>query len=111
MPTVLFCNHLFPPKSKSLKNSKNDLDLGEKSFHARERGYDLATFITFALTDQAAEHGVLAINAADSVRTLLSSRGNLQSLSRVLVVTLGAQATEVNWDDLCHEYIARGDFQ
>ena len=84
--------------------------LGEKSVDIDGGNFDFATFITFALADQASEHGTLASTAEEAVRLLTTNRG-LPSLSRIVAVTLGARATEVDWDGLLIESINRGDVQ
>lgn len=53
---------------------------------------------------------VLASTAEEAVRLLTANR-SLPDLSRIVAVTLGAQATEVNWDGLLIEHINRGDVQ
>jgi hypothetical protein len=85
--------------------------LGEKSVDIDGGNFDFATFITFALADQASEHGALASSAEEAVRLLTTTNRGLPSLSRIVAVTLGAQATEVDWDGLLREYINRGDVQ
>jgi hypothetical protein len=99
------------------RNNKNklsmskDIELGEKSVGVTSNGYDFATFITFALADQASEHGVLAASAEEATRLLMATNRGLPQLSRIVVVTLGSQTTEIDWDRLFVEYIARGDLQ
>lgn len=92
-------------------NNLKDEELGEKSVGVTSNGYDFATFITFALADQASEHGVLASSAEEATRLLMTTNKGLPSLSRIVVVTLGSQATEIDWDRLFNEYIGRGDIQ
>jgi hypothetical protein len=46
----------------------------------------------------------------EAVRLLMANRG-IPGLSRIVAVTLGAQATEVDWDRLLIEHINRGDVQ
>jgi hypothetical protein len=98
-------------KEKQAIKIYDDSELGEKYFPVINDGWDFAAFVTFALADQASEHGVFSTSAEEGIRELMSSDKNLPSLSRILVVTLGAQATELNWDNLLREYVSRGDLQ
>jgi hypothetical protein len=66
------------------------------------RGVDLAMFVTFALADAGADHGVLASTAVEAVSVLMS--GDPRP-SRVLVVTLGEGTTPVEWNTVLHEWI------
>jgi hypothetical protein len=77
--------------------------LGETSVGVQQNGLDLAMFITFAVTDPASEHGVLASDAREAVSVLMS--GDAPNPSRVLVVTLGEGATPVEWNETMHEWI------
>ena len=98
-------------ESRKNKTPSKDIELGEKSVGVTSSGYDFATFITFALADQASEHGVLAASAEEATRLLMATNRDLPQLSRIVVVTLGSQVTEIDWDRLFVEYISRGNLQ
>lgn len=85
--------------------------LGEQTVEINGGNFDFATFITFALADQASEHGALASDAHEAVRLLTTTNRGLPNLSRIMVVTLGAQASEVDWDRLLPDFINRADAQ
>lgn len=104
-----FENHV--EESRKSKPLSKQMELGEKSVGVTGKGYDFATFITFALADQASEHGALASSAEEAARLLMATNRNLPPLSRIMVVTLGSKATQANWDRLFVEYIGRGDIQ
>jgi hypothetical protein len=96
-------------RKKIPKNSVTKL--GEQSIDIDGGNFDFATFITFALADQSSEHGVLTSTAEEAVRLLMTANRGLPNLSRIMAVTLGAQASEVDWDRLLVENIRRGDLQ
>ncbi len=98
-------------KNENKLSLSNDIKLGEKTLGVTSGGYDFATFITFALADQASEHGVLAASAKEATSLLMSSNRNLPQLSRIVAVTLGSQASEIDWDRLFEEYLDHGDLQ
>ena len=98
-------------ESRKNENFSKNNELGEKSVEVTSDGYDFATFITFALADQASEHGVLAASAEEATRLLMATSQGLPQPSRVVVVTLGSRATEIDWDRLFVEYLVRGDLQ
>jgi hypothetical protein len=81
-------------------------NLGVASLPARESGFDFATFITFALADQASELGVATADPEHAMYALMG--GNLRSPTRILVITLGNPSTTVNWDRVLAEYVRRG---
>jgi hypothetical protein len=108
-PATRFTLHVNDARENTPKQS-GAATLGEKSIDISGGNFDFATFITFALADQASEHGALASTAEEAVRLLTTTRG-LPNLSRIVAVTLGAQATEVDWDKLLVDYINRGDVQ
>src|ERR1041384_1496303 len=110
-PTVLSANYFEHNVEAQRKNKPTQKELGTEYIGVTSSGYDFATFITFALADQASDHGLFAPTAEDAVRALMATNLALPQLSRVVVVTLGAQATDVNWDRLFVEYIGRGDLQ
>jgi hypothetical protein len=91
-----------------VKDSQNkpdkSIDLGKKLISVTEKGYDFATFITFAVADQASEYGELASSAKEAIRLLMATK---PQLSRVLCVTLGGEASEVDWNELFDEYTGR----
>lgn len=73
-----------------------------------DHGCDLATFITFALADLTADHGVPAEDGPQAVRMLMAQAPPL--LSRVLIVTLGhGEPLVLNWEELLREYIGFGE--
>lgn len=76
--------------------------LGEFSRSVNGKGIDLAMFITFALADAGADHGVLASTAAEAVSVLMS--GDPRP-SRVLVVTLGEGTAPVEWNTVLRQWI------
>ncbi len=76
--------------------------LGEITKLVNGHGVDLAMFVTFALADAGADHGVLASTAAEAVSVLMS--GDPRP-SRVLVVTLGEGTTPVQWRDVLGQWI------
>lgn len=81
------------------------MDLGNENW---TRADDLRSL---PLKSAASEHGVLASSAEEAVRLLMATNRGLPNLSRIMIVTLGAQATEVAWDRLLSEYINRGGLQ
>jgi hypothetical protein len=98
-------------KSRNNTTKTPGAKLGEVFIDINGGNFDFATFITFALADQASEHGALASTAEEAVRLLTTTNRGLPNLSRIMVVTLGARATEVDWDRLLIESINRGDVQ
>jgi hypothetical protein len=78
-------------------------NLGSTSENVCEDGFDLATFITFGITDQASEYGVLETSPAAAVSAVMA--GPAGPPSRVLVVTLGSGMAVVDWRHLSQEWI------
>lgn len=72
---------------------------------ARDWGFDFATFLTFALSDPTSERGAASSDPQAAVSALY---GPTPVPSRILVVTLGAPAKLVNWDDVLSEYVRFG---
>jgi hypothetical protein len=84
-------------------------DLPSISVDTQGNGWDLAAFVTFALTDPGSEEGVLATTAEDAVGELMAHTvAPLPSPSRILVVTVGAGTSTVHWPGLFREYIGSG---
>ena len=112
-PTVQPASNFSYEIEESRKNKTNlkQPELGEKSAKVTGGGYDFATFITFALADQASEHGALASSAEEAARLVMATNQGLPQPSRIMVVTLGSRATEANWDRLFREHIGRGEQQ
>lgn len=108
-PASQFTYHV--NEARENKPKPSGATLGEKSLDISGGNFDFATFITFALADQASEHGALASTAEEAVRLLTATNRALPNLSRIMIVTLGAQATEADWDRLLIESINRGDVQ
>ncbi len=79
--------------------------LGEASLPARSDGYDFASFVTFALSDPAAEHGLIASSPAEALRLLMAGCEALSEPSRVMIVTLGSPPQPPNWNEMLGEHI------
>ena len=78
---------------------------GMRSLQARDGGWDLASFITFALADAGSEHGVLVDTPSAARAVLFGQQTPLSPPSRVLVVSLGSGLTDVAWDQLLGEHL------
>ena len=91
----------------------SDENLGEESIPVRNTGndFDFASFLTFALADQASNHGVFTVDAKNGARILMNSDYEriLSPLSRIVVVTLGVDATEIDWNHLFGEMIGKNN--
>lgn len=100
-PTVLpaekFRAQIETERKESPKNS-----LGSKSENVCDDGFDLATFITFGVADQASEYGVLETSPDAAFSVMMSGSAGLPS--RVLVVTLGSGTADVDWRHLSQEW-------
>jgi len=108
-PTVLPAKH-FQHRRDELQKEKaqsKSTSLGKETTHARNAGYDFATFVTFALADPASEHGAYVLTAEDAVTELMRVRPPLSPPSRVMVITLGSGARVVDWAELLREFIGQ----
>lgn len=110
MPTVKAASELAENLKDELSNIAEDdrhQKLGEKTVgvDVGDSGLDFASFVTFAVADPAAEHGVLTSDAGDAVRVLMSQ----STLSRVMVISIGQGASIVDWTDLFGEYLPQAD--
>jgi hypothetical protein len=99
-----------PPTVRLASDFRHDLDeyrkkprhsSAEITKQVNGNGFDLAMFITFALADAGADHGVLASTANEAISVLMSGGAP----SRVLVVTLGEGTTPVTWNAALGEWI------
>jgi len=88
------------------KNEKRPKEkLGEVSLPARSDGYDFATFVTFGLSDPAAEHGVMTSSPTEALRVLMAGTEALSEPSRVMIVTLGSPPQPPDWNEILREHI------
>lgn len=88
-PTVL-------PVSE-VTTTPEDAKAASKTIPGRNDGYDLAAFMTFAGSDPASSHGVLASDPRRAAAILLHERRRVPPPSRVVVITLGSPAVTVDW--------------
>lgn len=108
MPTVKAASDLAENLKDELADVQDDErhdKLGTKSVgvgvDVGDSGLDFASFVTFAVADPAAEHGVLTTDAKDAVWTLMSH----STPSRVMVISIGEGASVVDWLDLFGQYL------
>jgi hypothetical protein len=109
-PTVLPASH-FKHRLETLRQEKAPVktqSLGSESTNAQETGYDFATFLTFALADPASEHGAYVLTAEEAVTEMMVTRPPLSPPSRVMVITLGENASVIDWNELLREYLGQG---
>jgi hypothetical protein len=92
----------FQDDLKQAQQQNPPRQLGEITKSVNRNGVDLAMFVTFALADAGADHGVLASTAVEAASVLMS--GDPRP-SRVLVVTLGEVTTPVEWNTVLREWI------
>jgi len=64
-------------------------------------GWDLATFVAFALADPTSDHGAASEEPGAAVRHLFLP--NMGAPSRVMIVTLGSGTRLVDWPELMRE--------
>ncbi len=104
-PTVTRASALRREVEQAQKDEKRQRhSLGTLLWDGWQSGYDLATFITFAVADPAVEHGVMTANPEEAIRVLTGGPPP-GAPSRVLIVTLGDGASVVDWGSMLHEYI------
>lgn len=89
-------------QKKSQSSSKG---LGMEYVDAKEQGYDFASFITFAFSDPASDHGKLVATPRDAVTALTGGNSPSGPPTRVLVITMGSQVPPADWPHLFGEYI------
>lgn len=79
----------------------DDIVTGEKrrTFHAREEGFDFATFVSFGVADPVSDYGVPAEDAESAARVLFDPAA-LPPPSRLAVITLGIPEEPVAWSEV-----------
>jgi hypothetical protein len=91
-PTVQAANQF-----KELEEVRKARGSGKVPVRTRDVGWDLATFVTSGVADQATEHGILADSPSDAASILMDA---VAAPSRVLVLTLGGNTPSTDWNEI-----------
>ena len=79
--------------------------LGTEYVDTKDDGFDFASFITFAFSDPASEHGLLVTTPRDAASALTNGNYPEGPPTRILVITMGTEVPPADWPHLFGEYL------
>jgi hypothetical protein len=104
-PTVCSAGRFKQLVEERQQKSASRKSLGMEYVNAKDDGYDFASFVTFAFSDPASEHGVLVGSPRDAVSTLTGGNFPGGPPTRILVITMGSEVPPTDWPHLFGEYV------